>query len=79
MISTDERRLLYTLARDYYTGAGRIIDGGAYLGSSSLSLGWGLKDQCYRKEPAIDAFDTFIIDAHSIAHRFKSQDAPGRR
>ena len=78
MISADERRLLYTLARDYYTGAGRIIDGGAYLGSSSLSLGWGLKDQCYPKEPVIDAFDTFIIDAHSIAHHFKSQDAPGR-
>jgi hypothetical protein len=78
MISADERRLLYTLARDYYTGAGRIIDGGAYLGCSSLALGWGLKHQCYPEEPVIDAFDIFLIDAHSIAHHWRPEFAPGR-
>jgi hypothetical protein len=62
MIHPDERRLLYTLARDYFSGAGRIVDGGAFLGTSSLSLGFGLRDRGYKKERVIDAFDIFIID-----------------
>ncbi len=69
MIHFDERRMLYTLARDYYSGAGRIVDGGAFLGTSSLSLGYGLKDRDYGKSPVIDAFDMFIIDEYS-AHNY---------
>jgi hypothetical protein len=79
MIHLDERRMLYTLARDYFVGAGRIIDGGAYVGASSLALGYGLKDRGYPKEPIIDAFDTFIIDEHSVRHCFNQQDVPSRR
>ena len=71
MIHADERRMLYTLARDYYSGAGRIVDGGAFFGTSSLSLGFGLKDRDYRKEPVIDAFDCFIIDEYSVKHYSK--------
>lgn len=70
MISLDERRLLYTLARDYFSGHGRIIDGGAYLGASSLALGYGLKHRSYPEIPVIDAFDIFLIDEHSRAHHF---------
>ncbi len=68
MIHPDERRMLYTLARDYFSGAGRIVDGGAFLGNSSLSLGFGLRDRGYKKEPVIDAFDIFIIDDYGAKH-----------
>jgi hypothetical protein len=68
MIHPDECRMLYTLARDYFSGAGRIIDGGAFLGMSSLSLGSGLRDRGYKKEPVIDAFDMFIISGYSVQH-----------
>lgn len=68
MTGVDERRLLYTLARDYFVGAGRIIDGGAYLGSSALAVGMGLRERGYPKEPVIHSFDRFIIDEWSITH-----------
>jgi len=71
MIHPDERRLLYTLARDYFTGAGRIIDGGAFFGTSSLSLGFGLRDRGYQRERVIDAFDNFIIDEYGVKHYTK--------
>lgn len=66
MIHMDERRMLYTLARDYFAGEGRIIDGGAFLGMSSLSLGFGLRDRGYKKQAVIEAFDTFIITAYGV-------------
>lgn len=68
MIHLDERRMLYTLTRDYFSGAGKIIDGGAFLGTSSLSLGFGLRDRGYKKEAVIHAFDMFVIDAYGVEH-----------
>jgi hypothetical protein len=44
MITADERRLLYWLARHYYTGDGAILDAGCYLGGSTLALAAGLRD-----------------------------------
>lgn len=41
---------------------------GAYLGSSSLALGLGLRDRRYPSGPVIDAFDQFTIDANSVAN-----------
>jgi hypothetical protein len=79
MIHPDERRMLYTLARDYFLGAGRIIDGGTYLGASSLSLGYGLKDRGYQKEPIIDAFDRFTIDELSLQYYFDQEPEPARQ
>ncbi|MEO6785381.1 MAG: hypothetical protein ABI318_04535 [Chthoniobacteraceae bacterium] len=71
MIHYDERRLLYTLARDYFSGAGRIVDGGAFFGTSSLSLGFGLRDRDYKKERVIDAFDIFILESYGLKHYCK--------
>jgi hypothetical protein len=42
-----------------------IIDGGTFAGSSSLALGFGLKDRGFPRRKVIHAFDTFIIDAGS--------------
>jgi hypothetical protein len=62
MIGVDERRMLYTLAKDYFSDSGCIIDGGAYLGSSSLALGLGLKHRNFPKRKIINAFDRFIMN-----------------
>jgi hypothetical protein len=45
MITADERRLLYWLARDYFKGDGAILDAGCYLGGSTLALAAGLRDR----------------------------------
>ncbi len=68
MIHLDERRMLYTLTRDYFSGAGHIIDGGAFLGTSSLALGFGLHDRGYSKERVIHAYDMFIITDYGVDH-----------
>lgn len=76
MIFEDERRLLYTLTRDFYRGEGRIIDGGTYVGDSSLALGYGLKERNYPRTPIIDAFDLFIIDDLAVRRYWRASDAP---
>lgn len=44
MASDMEKSLLYSLAKDYFTGAGYIIDAGIFLGGSSNALAKGLRD-----------------------------------
>lgn len=41
MLSLEERRLLYWLAREYFAGIGAIVDGGSFVGGSTLALGEG--------------------------------------
>jgi hypothetical protein len=43
MISLNERKLLYHITKDHYTGSGYIIDGGMFLGASGVSLAEGLR------------------------------------
>ena len=74
MIGADERRLLYTLTKEYFSGSGRIIDGGAYLGSSSLALGLGLKHRNFPKQKVIDAFDWFIMHELYVQHYLNQSD-----
>jgi hypothetical protein len=64
MLSAQELELLYTLARDRYTGRGEIVDGGAFLGGSTLALGSGLRDNpgAFSKQGRIHSYDLFVSD-----------------
>lgn len=44
MISMQERRLLYGLAKEFYTGKGVIVDAGTFLGASTVAFAQGLRD-----------------------------------
>lgn len=69
MLSSAERALLYWLARDYYTGVGEIVDGGCFVGGSTLSLGHGLIDGGHRHDhPRIHVYDLFASDPYMIEH-----------
>jgi hypothetical protein len=72
MLSLEERRLLYWLARDYFTGVGAIVDGGSFVGGSTVALGEGLRANP-RVEPGtrIDVFDIFEVDAFMSAQYFR--------
>jgi hypothetical protein len=66
MISEDERALLYQLTRDYYRGAGRVVDAGCFLGGSTVALAQGLLDRTYPiRDRVIDTFDLFRLDEGS--------------
>lgn len=64
MLSAQELELLYTLARDQYTGQGEIIDGGAFLGGSTLALATGLRDNPSVADRAgrVHSYDMFVAD-----------------
>jgi hypothetical protein len=64
MLSAQELELLYALARDRYTGRGEIIDGGAFLGGSTLALSLGLRDneKVLAKQGRIHSYDRFVSD-----------------
>jgi hypothetical protein len=65
MLSAQELELLYTLARDRYTGRGEIIDGGAFLGGSTVALACGLRDNpgVFDKQGRVHSYDTFVSDS----------------
>ena len=44
MLGGEERQFLYFAARDFYAGAGEIVDAGAFLGASAGALAAGLRD-----------------------------------
>jgi hypothetical protein len=72
MLSTSERALLYWLARDYYTGAGEIVDGGCFVGGSTLALAYGLLDGGHEWErPRIHVYDLFASDPYMVEYYFK--------
>ncbi len=64
MLSAQELELLYTLSRDHYTGRGDIVDGGAFLGGSTLALAAGLRDNpaALDKAGRVHSYDMFIAD-----------------
>ena len=82
MISINERKLLYHLVKDHYTGAGFIIDAGIFLGSSTLAFGMALLNRSdkeallrpyrHRATKPIHGYDKCIATPHMV--RFLQED-----
>lgn len=64
MLQPQEQRLLYLLAREYYTGKGAIFDGGICLGGCTESFARGLaaRDYLPEKDAIIHAYELGIAD-----------------
>jgi hypothetical protein len=64
MLEVSEQKLLYLLARDYYDGAGEIIDAGAFCGASSYALAAGVADnqRVSKKDGRVHSYDLFQIE-----------------
>jgi len=58
MISDQERRYLYWLAKEFYTGEGRIVEAGTWLGGSSACLAAGLHDAGSRE--ILHCYDNYV-------------------
>jgi hypothetical protein len=84
MITNEEMSFLEDYARYSYTGSGKIVDLGCWLGASTLSLARGLASNAtYAGRQAIDAFDCFewqvwmtpIAQAFGIPKVYKPGDS----
>jgi hypothetical protein len=77
MLSLDERRLLYWLARDYFAGVGAIVDGGSFVGGSTVALGEGLRaNRQAQPGPRIHAFDRFEVNQFMAKQVFSPKGLP---
>ena len=62
MLSVEERQLLQWLTRSRFTGAGAIVDGGCFVGGSTLALAEGLR--AAGGGAKIDVFDLFEVEPY---------------
>src|SRR5437588_1179773 len=71
MLSKDERRLLYSLARDYASGDAAIVDAGCFLGGSTAALLAGVRDRPKRwTGPPVASYDLFQAEAYTLRKFF---------
>ena len=74
MIAPEERNLLYYLARHYYSGTGRIVDAGCFLGGSTVAFCAGLRDGRHtRSLPVIESYDVFKVDDFMLNYFFSPE------
>jgi Methyltransferase domain len=73
MLGLDERRLLYHLARDNYTGEGAVVELGAFCGASTCCLAAGLRDNPLAAGRSVDSFDNFIASEPYLVDFLRTQ------
>ena len=78
MLSKMERRLLYSLARDYAGGEAAIVDAGSFLGGSTAALLAGVRDRTEPwTGPPVESYDLFQVDEYMVP-KFFADDASVR-
>ena len=71
MLSKLERRLLYSLARDYAGGDAAIVDAGCFLGGSTAALLAGMRDRTEGwTGPPLASYDLFRVEAFTVPKFF---------
>jgi hypothetical protein len=76
MLSKNERRLLYGLARDYARGDAAIVDAGCFLGGSTAALLAGVRDREERwAGPPVASYDLFRVEAYTMRKFFRNDPA----
>ena len=77
--SVAEIGLLYTIARDHYTGAGDIVETGSFLGATSRALCDGLhqNERVELKIARVNCFDHFVHESQNYEKYVKGRVQPG--
>jgi hypothetical protein len=74
MLMADELRLLNYLADRYWQGDGIIVDGGCFLGGSTVALASGLRTSMARRRrvetPLIHSYDLFSVEEYALEQFF---------
>ncbi len=73
MLGLDERRLLYHLARNNYTGEGAVVELGAFCGASTSCLAAGLRDNPLAASRQVDSFDNFVASEPYLVDFLRTQ------
>jgi hypothetical protein len=74
MLSGEERALLRWLTAHSFTGAGAIVDGGCFVGGSTIALARGLEASPARTpDTRIDVFDRFKVEPYMTDFYFAGE------
>ena len=76
MLTLEERQLLYFLSHELYSSRGRIIDGGCFLGGSTLALATGLRDRAAPPTAQIASYDMFLVEPYTLEYYGDAFDSP---
>src|ERR1700722_7149373 len=73
MLGLEERKLLYHLARNTYTGEGAVIELGAFCGASPNCLASGLRDNPRSAWHRVHSYDNFIASEPYLVAFIRTQ------
>jgi len=73
MLGLEERKLLYQLARNIYSGEGAVVELGAFCGASTCCLAAGLRDNPRGAGQRIHSYDRFIADEPYLVDFVRTQ------
>jgi hypothetical protein len=73
LLGLEERKLLYHLARQFYTGQGAVVDLGSFCGASTCCLAAGLRDNPRAAGRHIDSYDSFIASEPYLVEFIRTQ------
>ena len=73
MLGLEERKLLYQLARNIYTGEGAVVELGAFCGASTCCLAAGLRDNPRAAGHRVHSYDRFIANEPYLVDFIRTQ------
>src|SRR5271170_4604430 len=73
LLGLEERKLLYQLARDIYSGEGAVVDLGAFCGASTCCLAVGLRDNPRAAGHHVHSYDRFIANEPYLVDFIRTQ------
>ena len=73
MLGLEERKLLYELARNIYTGEGAVVELGAFCGASTCCLAAGLRDNPRAAGHRVHSYDSFIANEPYLVDFIRTQ------
>ena len=73
MLGLEERKLLYHLARNVYSGEGAMVELGAFCGASTCCLAAGLRDNPRAAGRRIHSYDRFVADEPYLVDFLRQQ------
>jgi hypothetical protein len=73
MLGLEERKLLYHLTRNTYSGEGAVVELGAFCGASTCCLAAGLKDNPRAVGHRVHSYDSFIASEPYLVDFIRTQ------
>ena len=73
LLGLEERKLLYHLARNIYTGEGAVVELGAFCGASTCCLAAGLRDNLKAAGRRVHSYDRFIANEPYLVEFIRAQ------